>query len=76
MPDLSQQGQPNLSHDDRGPVLLGVSWGLTGLATVFLALRLYCKHLSRRRLWWDDYILIASWVSFSSPSVSAAGPRS
>jgi len=76
MPDLSLQSQAALSHEDRGPLLLGVSWGLTGLATVFLALRLYCKYLSKRRLWCDDYILIAAWVccyltAHALPSASA-----
>jgi len=60
---MSGLDQAKLPHDDRGPELLGVSWGLTGLATLFLTLRLYCKYSSRRRLWWDDYILIAAWVT-------------
>ncbi|KAF7879296.1 hypothetical protein EAF04_000493 [Stromatinia cepivora] len=36
-------------------------WSLFGGATVCLGLRLYCK-LRRQGLWWDDYILILSWV--------------
>lgn len=33
-------------------------------ASVFLALRIYCKFLARGRrgLWWDDWILVAAWV--------------
>ncbi|KAG7286887.1 hypothetical protein NEMBOFW57_009205 [Staphylotrichum longicolle] len=50
-------------HDDRGPMLLGVSWGLTALASAFLGLRLYCKLNIRRGLWWDDWILIAAWCT-------------
>ncbi|KAF7856194.1 uncharacterized protein EAF02_011453 [Botrytis sinoallii] len=36
-------------------------WSLFGGATVCLVLRLWCK-LRRQGLWWDDYILILSWV--------------
>jgi hypothetical protein len=50
------------SHEDLGPELNIVFWLLTGLAFVFLALRIYCKLHRGRRLWWDDHLLIASWV--------------
>lgn len=36
-------------------------WSLFAGATICLGLRLYCK-LRRQGLWWDDYILILSWV--------------
>ncbi|KAH6838547.1 hypothetical protein B0I37DRAFT_387145 [Chaetomium sp. MPI-CAGE-AT-0009] len=52
-----------LPHEDRGGDLLGVHWGLTAAATVFLLLRLYCKFFIKRNLWWDDWILIASWFT-------------
>lgn len=53
--------------DDRGPMVVAVCWTLTALASVFLALRLYCKYVSRRALWWDDWILIGAWVSICGP---------
>ena len=58
-------------HDDYGPPMNYGIWMLTTLATGFLALRIYCKHLRHRGLWWDDYFLIASWVClvFPSPAV-------
>ena len=43
--------------------MLWAIWTFTVASAVFLALRLYCKLLRRRPLWWDDYFLIASWVS-------------
>ncbi|KAK4154612.1 hypothetical protein C8A00DRAFT_42613 [Chaetomidium leptoderma] len=52
-----------LPHDDRGPVVLATHWFLTILATIFLALRLYCKRITRLSLWWDDCILIAAWFA-------------
>lgn len=43
-----------------------VNWGIWTLfvaTTAFLALRLGCKLHRRTGLWWDDHILVASWVS-------------
>ncbi|EFQ35169.1 hypothetical protein CGRA01v4_01313 [Colletotrichum graminicola] len=36
-------------------------WSLFAGATIFLALRLWCKITRRHGLWYDDYILIVSW---------------
>ncbi|KAH6623400.1 hypothetical protein F5144DRAFT_595577 [Chaetomium tenue] len=69
-------------HDGRpggeshGPYLNRVIWSLAALSTVFLGLRVYSKILRRRQLWWDDYVLIASWtalvVSVTLQSVGVA----
>ncbi|KAK0101728.1 hypothetical protein ONS95_006883 [Cadophora gregata] len=37
-------------------------WTLFTGATVFLGLRLYCKLSRRTGLWYDDYVLILSWL--------------
>lgn len=58
----SAQTTDDLPHDDLGTRLNTVFWILTSLSFVFLALRLYCKFRRGRRLWWDDHLLIASWV--------------
>ncbi|KAK1757765.1 hypothetical protein QBC47DRAFT_165011 [Echria macrotheca] len=50
-------------HDDFGPQLNYGIWVLTAVAGGFLGLRIYCKKIRRRRLWWDDHVLIASWVA-------------
>jgi hypothetical protein len=63
------------SEPDNGPLLLGVSWGLTSLATVFLGLRLYCKLSTGRRLWWDDWIMLAGWVRHP-PCLPTTAPAS
>ncbi len=47
---------------DRGMETVTVVWVLTAAATVFLALRIYCKAKIARGMWWDDYVLIVSWV--------------
>jgi len=64
-------GQPtdDLPHEDHGPTLNTVFWTLTSVSFLFMSLRLWCKHLRGRYLWWDDYVLIASWIALC---VSAA----
>ena len=37
-------------------------WFLFAGATLFLGLRLYFKVTRRHQLWWDDYILIVTWM--------------
>ncbi|KAF8856543.1 hypothetical protein BDZ45DRAFT_675407, partial [Acephala macrosclerotiorum] len=37
-------------------------WTLLASATVFLSARVWCKYSRRTGLWYDDYILIASWL--------------
>lgn len=42
-----------------------VNWGIWTLfvgATAFLTLRIWSKMHRRHGLWWDDHILISSWV--------------
>jgi hypothetical protein len=48
---------------DFGPQINLAIWFLTAVSSAFLALRVYCKFLRHRGLWWDDYLLIGSWVS-------------
>ncbi|KAK1758071.1 96ca82bc-67f3-4b3a-ab36-ffe7d8f40fbe [Echria macrotheca] len=79
IPRQQQQQQTTtdpLPHDDLGPLLNAIFWTLTLLSLIFLALRLYSKSLRDRRLWWDDHVLIAAWlslcVSASTTSVCVA----
>ncbi|KAE9378639.1 hypothetical protein N431DRAFT_325815 [Stipitochalara longipes BDJ] len=58
-----QTSTADLPHDNYGPRLNVAIWFLTGLAAVFLGLRLYCKRIRQNKLWWDDYILIAAFVA-------------
>lgn len=46
-------------------------WCLFGGASVFLGLRIWVKFTRLQGLWYDDYILVASWVWLSSlaPSI-------
>jgi hypothetical protein len=52
-----------LPHDNAGPKLNAIIWALTVISGFVLALRVYCRAIRRRSLWWDDAFLIAAWVS-------------
>ncbi|KAK4451307.1 96ca82bc-67f3-4b3a-ab36-ffe7d8f40fbe [Podospora aff. communis PSN243] len=72
--DLESTSAPSpstedLPHEDHGPTLNTVFWTLTSVSFLFMTLRLWCKYLRGRYLWWDDYVLIASWIALC---VSAA----
>jgi len=49
-------------HDSAGAQVNSVQWTLFSIATCFLAVRLYCKRISRQGIWWDDLILVIAWV--------------
>jgi hypothetical protein len=52
-----------MDDDDQGAKILVTTWTLTGLSGFFLAVRLACKLRTKRRFWWDDHVLVLSWVS-------------
>ena len=43
------------------PLNLGI-WFLYAGATFFLALRVWIKLTRRHGMWWDDWILVVTWV--------------
>ncbi|KAM7185679.1 hypothetical protein V8F20_011703 [Naviculisporaceae sp. PSN 640] len=45
-------------------------WILTSISGVFLALRIYCKFLKKRGLWWDDHVLVASWLALLASTLT------
>ncbi|KLU87014.1 hypothetical protein MAPG_06020 [Magnaporthiopsis poae ATCC 64411] len=49
---------------NNGPRTMKTVWPLFAFATVFILLRLYSKARRTNALWWDDYVLLASWTSF------------
>ncbi|KAF6803662.1 hypothetical protein CSOJ01_10738 [Colletotrichum sojae] len=55
--------------ETRGPLIGGVTWFLCFFCGTFLALRLYAKLSRGQKLWWDDWILIFSWVCLLVESV-------
>ncbi|CAH0056297.1 unnamed protein product [Clonostachys solani] len=51
--------------DERGTRLLASCWSLTIASAILLFLRVYCKLWRSRGLWWDDHLLIISWISLA-----------
>lgn len=51
-----------LSLVKAGYQLNAVNWPLVAVSALFLSLRIFLKLRQRRSLWWDDYVLIISWV--------------
>ncbi|PSR90350.1 hypothetical protein BD289DRAFT_354458, partial [Coniella lustricola] len=45
-----------------GPEVIAVVWTLAMVAACFLAARIYSKRRGHKGLWWDDMLLMASWV--------------
>ncbi|KAK3390763.1 hypothetical protein B0H63DRAFT_557673 [Podospora didyma] len=50
------------NNDTLAPQILIACWLVEGLSAIFLVLRIFCKLIRSRRLWYDDYILIAAWL--------------
>lgn len=50
-------------EDDRGPRLLVVCCMLVALAGLFLGLRIYCKVIRQKGIWWDDWVMMAAWIA-------------
>ena len=47
---------------DRGPILLGIGWAETFIATSFVAVRFYCRMVPVNSLGWDDYTILTALV--------------
>jgi hypothetical protein len=54
--------QPDLPHNDFIKELNFTLWTLIVSSGGFLGLRIYCKLYRQRGLWWDDYVLISSYL--------------
>lgn len=63
---LATSSAAGLPHDNYGPQLVVLSCTLVVAAALFLILRIRLKINHRRGLWWDDYLLVASWVALTA----------
>ncbi|PKS06304.1 hypothetical protein jhhlp_007052 [Lomentospora prolificans] len=54
---------PEFLAETNGPNLNAANWSLIGVSAVFLVLRIYCKTTASRGLWWDDHLLLVSWLA-------------
>lgn len=60
--------------ETNGPTIIWATWFLFAFCSCFLAVRLYAKISRGQGLWWDDWILIVSWVS-RDPQAGRTSPR-
>ncbi|KAI6778035.1 uncharacterized protein J7T54_005822 [Emericellopsis cladophorae] len=51
-----------MSVPDHGPLLTSAIWPICGVPLLFLVARLYVRFTRSRGFWWDDWVLMASWV--------------
>lgn len=58
-----QQTRPN--DDGFGAYINAIGWLLLSLAGIVVGARIWAKVSARKGLWWDDYIVLAAWVSMS-----------
>ena len=49
---------------DKGPEFIRVAWIECSVAIVFVALRFYSRITYVRKLWWDDWVVLFTLVSF------------
>ncbi|KAH7303322.1 hypothetical protein B0I35DRAFT_498578 [Stachybotrys elegans] len=57
------------SAPNNGPRVNIAVWSLFALSSIFIALRLFCKFKRHRGLWWDNYVLVASWIFFLAGTI-------
>ncbi|KAH6695678.1 hypothetical protein F5X68DRAFT_258234 [Plectosphaerella plurivora] len=51
-----------MAPNDYGPTMNTSLWTLVGISLLFMSLRMYAKITKHRGLWWDDWVLIVSWI--------------
>lgn len=68
-----QQQRPN--DAGFGAYINAIGWLLLSLAGIVVGARIWAKISARKGLWWDDYIVVAAWVStiLSDAMVTTAG---
>lgn len=60
--DPSQAAPLNPGDLGRGPVIMGVTWALTGVSLIIVSTRVYFRWKRPRTLAWDDAFIVAAMV--------------
>ncbi|KAK0625052.1 hypothetical protein B0T17DRAFT_577729 [Bombardia bombarda] len=68
---MSSSADVTSAEESTGPRLVVAAWLLVSLSGLFLALRIYCKFLKHRGLWWDDHVLVAAWLTLVAGTIFA-----
>src|SRR4051812_9690643 len=67
---LPPNRNPNIENDPQGTVI-AICWGLCALTTIALWLRIYCRVVYLRCIWWDDYLMVIGWVRGSTVPIAS-----
>ncbi len=67
--ELDAAHYPGWSHENKGPLILGVTGTLTFIAFLFVVGRIYSRFVSLGKLGSDDYIVILCIVSTWQPNL-------
>lgn len=59
------------AEDEMRPWLVGVTASMAALSVVFVSLRILSRRLGQQKLWWDDYLILVSAVSFNNLPLKA-----
>ena len=51
--------------EDRGPLLKGTTWAITGAAVVVVILRLFARTIMRNSAGFDDVLMVIALVRFT-----------
>lgn len=71
MAESQLPGLPGFDKHNIQPWTVEVVVSMTVLALVSCGLRLYSRHLKAQKLWWDDYVILFSMVSYLGTAVIA-----
>ncbi|PKS08073.1 hypothetical protein jhhlp_006685 [Lomentospora prolificans] len=55
-----ESGPSSYQAENRGPTIIAVIASTTAVAVLFIAARMYSRHLAARRFWIDDYLIVLS----------------
>ena len=54
-------------EESLAPKILATLWSLVAVSAVFISLKIFARVRRRVQLWWDDYVMLLSWVCLCSP---------
>lgn len=59
-----ESANTSLGHgQDRASVLLAVAWTECAISSIFITFRFYCRKKITKNIWWDDWLILITFVS-------------
>lgn len=66
---MDNRKAPQGGDENRGTVLLALSWPLVTLSLICCCARCYSRAVLTRKMWWDDWTILCTLVSYHRHSV-------